>query len=363
MQAYYNVSVVTFDPLITNEQFKILRRVFYSGLWPLVSVFCFTCNTVNITVFLKVGIQDSVTLSFLALAVVDACYVVCSAVSVAYLNRAINAEDVFKIASLFSLGGYSSAYMDLFFNMSIAIGTYISVVKCCCVVKPLTFKLMFTTRRTLVVLIIIVLACFTTKFPRYSKFGVTWQRSPYNNQSDFKLWFASDYPTYERVNFLLNETIYPVLVSSTVIVCSVVLTKALIKASRVRRTMTHVFKTDITKIITDSQDNETSNTVMLSNKELKVLKTVAILTGFLLLEVVLVSANALAMVFIEEFAPGRRYSNLNATTQYVRIFWIQVTASVNTVLYIQYNSRFRKCFKLIFVSRFMGVSCRPEGHV
>lgn len=193
-------------------------------------------NIINILVFIKIGLPDSVTLSLFSLAVADLAYLFIFLTAVV-----INVpEKYFGIHAYDSLENVSVAvifYAFLFLDISILITVFLAVQKACCVTIPLAFNSTFTLRNTNRV----ILCIYTGVFLYYSPLlilTVTDLYPVYSTQyNETIILISTAFLEMSNLNAAISKTILPIVASVAVLACLIIMSKYLMKASKFRKSM------------------------------------------------------------------------------------------------------------------------------
>ena len=118
-------------------------------LWPVIIVFGFTSNIINIIVFLKSGTNDNVGVLLISLAVSDLTFLTlitptaCGYFMVAFVTYYPWPFDFRIVLNLLYWRAYTA------YDLSSYIAVSLGVMRCACVAMPLKFKLIFTKSKTI----------------------------------------------------------------------------------------------------------------------------------------------------------------------------------------------------------------------
>ncbi|CAL1541462.1 unnamed protein product, partial [Lymnaea stagnalis] len=362
--------------LSVEANLAILSFLFYF-LWPFLILFGVVSNMINIVVFTKMGLHDSVSVSFFALSVTELLYLLFSSVVATTAAIGLQPWQSSLPFGVYFLGGYIVWYEGMFLEISMAIIAYIGLARCCCVAIALKFKHTFTVTRTLVILSGIISFSVGNRIPILRTTGLAWVTNPLNNTTRLLAWFSGDFNRVKEVYDLINRTIFPTTLLIVVLVCSVILTYTLIVASSNRRAMTGKALSKNANDIGNGTQGLNINTKdamedfhigshaprhkhstkrpklakahTLSSKEIQIVKQVTAVAGFLLLAVLVQSMNSLAQVIVPEFMSGRSYKRIYNVTVGFGYSCCHLNACANFLIYIKFNSKFRGTFQRIFL--------------
>ncbi|CAL1541562.1 unnamed protein product, partial [Lymnaea stagnalis] len=207
-------------------------------LEPALGIFGVAVNVANIVIFARIGLNESINVSFCALSVTDLLFLVCSGVINLFIAMGTYIPQAMVWVNMHALSGYLTWYRHILFDTSTCIHTYIAVARCCCVAMPLKFKNVFTVRRALVVFFIFLSANFASHMPLLLSHGLTWVYNPKLNITQLNTWFYDEWTFYRRINDIANRTIFPIVALLISIICAAILTRELIRASKRREQMT-----------------------------------------------------------------------------------------------------------------------------
>ncbi|XP_005090069.1 probable G-protein coupled receptor B0563.6 [Aplysia californica] len=233
-----NNSTYVFDKgacqaLLEGEVFDILRVVNYVCVI-VTSLAGIVGNILNIVIFRRQGFRDGTVLSLLCLSVTD---LMCSLTSlVGTLGFLINWVQVRRHHS--TLKTISSILMGFlrtgFSQMSMFTTVILSLERCLCVVKPLTFKKLLTRRRTVIMLVLGHLETIVTYFLLLGSCRYSWTFDPSANATIFKRSDTKAYKEVLKVHSNLNGLVVTLTVVTVIIFTSCVTIFSLKRASRFR---------------------------------------------------------------------------------------------------------------------------------
>lgn len=208
----------------TEEDFVIVIET-CSPLWSIMSLGGALSNVVNIKTFIVMGLNDGVTISFLALAGIDLAYLLIS------LFFGIT-------SSLYIIEYRYSAWFHInplgltiyLFNMMIIVNianmlvtTFLAVARCMCVAKPLQFKNSFTITRAVILLIGFVVFSIISYTPVLANMRMTSRFDPKVNATRISLWISSNREFVKVIVWSVVNMLLPLATQVIVIVCIVVM--------------------------------------------------------------------------------------------------------------------------------------------
>ena len=237
-------------------------------------VFGVTANILNITVFVKTGVRDNVTVSFLALSVSDLTYLVVispffTAVTIIhYVEQRQGKKFNWLIdKNIISFPFYW--YSFVFYETSILITVYISVVRCACVAMPFTVKNIFTSRRAIVTFITFFISLLLLRIPVFMTKRIVREFDPILNTTQVVYRELDDGGLSEKLHDIMNRNILNWASIVIVIACLVVMVTKLRASVRFRSSAggSHSAPTHTAKIIDTSGVDLNNTTTIASNHD------------------------------------------------------------------------------------------------
>ena len=187
-------------------QNQVIYQTILQPVWPLLICIGLISNAINVIVFLKTGVRDSVSTLLFTLSISDACFL--SLISPTIVLYIWNKSYLDQTLMAFHFLCYWPAMT--FYDFSSYISVFPGVTRCACVVKSLHFKSMFTKNRT--VLAVCIMSCFDVLLHVHvlsiSRLG--WRTDPLTNYSYLSI--VSDNMSLRqrkmRINDFLNKKIH-----------------------------------------------------------------------------------------------------------------------------------------------------------
>ncbi|RUS89373.1 hypothetical protein EGW08_002893 [Elysia chlorotica] len=176
-------------------------------------VFGITSNIVNIIVYAKTGSRDNVTVSFMALSLSDLLFLL--------LVSPYITIDTLEHPVQYRLGKTNKWLFDYnilrfpfywygftFYEVSILITVYISVVRCACVAIPFTVRNMFTARRASITFAAFFVSNFALRFPMFMSKRMVRQFDPVFNATMLVYIEVKDGGIADKINDIAPLTLY-----------------------------------------------------------------------------------------------------------------------------------------------------------
>lgn len=150
-----------------NETFMVLN---YATLCGVIGVFGIVTNIITISVILKQGINNTMSISFVGLAISDICNVVCLLLVIVIFNPF---EDITSSHNVFNWLYLTVDWpRGCFADVTIMITAYITGERCLCVIAPLKMRNLITPWRSVLVLCVIYILMIISLIPEYLEFNI-----------------------------------------------------------------------------------------------------------------------------------------------------------------------------------------------
>ncbi|CAL1539349.1 unnamed protein product, partial [Lymnaea stagnalis] len=338
-------------------------------------------NVINIVVYLKLGLKDSISICFFVLSCTDLVSVMLVVVGNTFTSLSDHFQTRWRTDGA-SVMWVLMAYYGPFYDISQGITTYIAVQKCWCVALPFRFKNTFTRKRTAVILTGISLALFAMHLPILASQSLAEMFDPVNNKTIIKLWAAENLETiYSAVS--LVSLVFTNTCQFTVIFCLIVLASSLRASSKFRNaTIASTEKTsselktkftdqDLRNCLTSDEmrsgkhskyghgkitgkKSSGANTTAreditpaplpvktTSRKELLAIKSTTMVSTLFVSFNTLKLLNYYALLCIPEYGILGRYSGTYLVTNEMRITLEVLHCSCNMFIYLKFNTRYR----------------------
>lgn len=188
--------------LISDEVLIILLTVNLAVLAGLIALFGIVSNILNMVIFIKQGLNDTVNIGLLAMAVSDLCSLV-TLEWINILNNPLFIDNVPLVAV--DVQHLTAAWPHASFaRITSWITAYITFERCLCVVLPLKVKSIITPRVTICVIVCIYAATILTLIPEYASCYIDWRHVPQLNRSLLGLVFRPGRDQMATLSFNLG---------------------------------------------------------------------------------------------------------------------------------------------------------------
>ncbi|XP_005096771.1 uncharacterized protein LOC101854789 [Aplysia californica] len=306
-------------------------------------VFCIVANIVNMIVFIKIGLDDSITVAFFALSISDLMFVGIYLV-VSILSMLYNVVKLRQYVHFPSIAFQLVWYSDAFFDASMLITVFLSVQKCACVAIPLLFKNVFTRSRSAVVVVVIYVGTFTWYMPLLSQQGMGERFDPRKNTTTLMYKAPPHFPLMLQLYNSVSRSVLPGVSLSLIIISVIVLTIKLKQASRFRQASASHNNKDNNK----NSDSSSTKQNPSSSKELQVIKAVTYISAiFVVCYIPNIIVSCCQIVFPELSDKGR-YRNIRTLVDEIHSVMTTVNSSVNIFIYFTFNTRYREKLVSLF---------------
>ncbi|CAG5134073.1 unnamed protein product [Candidula unifasciata] len=324
-----NVTFIKDDKaLISDEMVSYFTLVNTCIIGHSVTIIGLVVNVLNIIVFIRQGLQDSVTISLLGLSVSDLGSLFFSFFANLCWTPPIPMMDLpFYPLQLMYFLVWTHV---VFTRVTTGITAWITFERCLCIVVPLKIKSIITPRRTVTFIGVLYVIMFASAVPVFYSTRAVWIFDPRRNKSRLGIMKITSKIDINTIAYWINNVI-PTIFFVFITICTVILVKALNKHGKWKQ-----------------QSVSSEAHAVISSRDAKVVKLVTIIS----------------IVFIACYAPGTVYFILalvNPQTTYagkqrnlvlviysILLVLESVNAATNFFIYITMSSKFKRVFQDIF---------------
>ncbi|KAK6975573.1 G-protein coupled receptor C02B8.5 [Biomphalaria glabrata] len=347
-------AVTTPSGLMSTDLQKLINFIDFIIIQSVVILSGIAANGLSIYSFAKIGLGDTVTISFFALSLTDMCCLLVAVYN--WLCYTLYRSPVSWPVDMFTLMYLGVWYFQAFYDVSMLITTYTAVQKCCCIALPFHFRSVFTKRRTFVMIVCIVLLCGAAYAPVFATQGLQKVSGISNNTStSYTVWFSSNREEIIGINDIIIRVFLQNACEVIVLSCLFILTNTLRRQYNFRRSVSLHSFSDVSNdasqndIVNNNQQGASHDKVnKVSAKELQVIKSVTLLSA------VFVTCNmprivlSLARVIVPELDTYRRFHNIHLTLQMFRRVVEVSGTSANFIILYKFNYTFREAIVNLF---------------
>ncbi|XP_055870318.1 beta-2 adrenergic receptor-like [Biomphalaria glabrata] len=297
-------------------------------------------NAVNVVVFFKQGLTDTVTVTFFALSVIDV------GVTLTMLGVGL------CFSPLITGAGYPVNTFDLsyiigwthiaFSRVSSGMTAFVSFERCLCIATPLKVKTIITLRRTCVILVVITIIMTLSTVPVFYTSRMAWVSDPVSNTTVLKMVYTDDRSFVDGISFGINTVFLVPGIFVATIIFAVILTFHLSRKAKWRDSVAN----SKGRPETGSKDK-----ALLSNKDRKAIKMVAIISVVFIVCYAPDITTVMTAIVVPEFNVGKREQNLLFITGTFTLLMQSINSSVSIFIYFNMSSKFKKTFYEIYLGK------------
>ncbi|XP_005099259.1 uncharacterized protein LOC101858272 [Aplysia californica] len=325
--------------LIDYSTTILLTNIFLYGIWIPIVFSGIVTNIINTVVFVRIGMKDSVNVSFLALSISDLLYLSFNMICLIPSTLTFSGRPTKWLQSPYTLNSYIVWYAILFYDLSILITTYVAITRCCCVTLALKFRSFFTVSRTYTVLGVLSVVCLAFHIPMIASQNLQWQTDKKANTTKLTLVRSDAFPDVQYFHDITNRNVVPYTCLAINITCLAALTLTLQSATQIRNKMAISASTDGNAGKRDSK---------LSTKDIQVVKAVSLVAAMFVYCSLLTTIKALVRRAIPDYDSRGQYRNLFQLTTGVVTIFTYLNATVNITVYYHFNTKYRQSLIEIF---------------
>lgn len=316
---------------VSDDIMYYLQLINTWGLGQAVTVLGLITNIVNIVVFLRQGLKDTVNISLFGLAISDLSSLLflfllnlCFAPSVLVLDLPFYPSQI--------MWHLAWAHM-IFTRITTGITGWITLERCVCIASPLKVKMWITTSRTVWFIIVLYVTMIGHVLPVFYTTQIRWVFDVTRNKSKLGIVYMENRNHIEEVVFAINNVI-PSAFFVLVTACTAILVRELRRKSKWRK------KTSVS-----------TNESVASERDTKIIKMVVLISVvfiFCYSPGVIIQIWAIAD---DEFRPdGRHKSVLYAYSSFM-LHLESINSSVNLFIYVHVSSKYKRTFLQTFCAQ------------
>lgn len=323
--------------------------VFSSCIWFLAPIVGIATNSIVVYTFLRIGLTDGVTVSFLVLSIwYVANLVLTFAIGIA--NNLVLTErlSAFRFyVDPFAVFMYLANVLILMEVMKVLTTTYLAIIRCLCVVIPLSFKRICTRGKTVAFLCGFAVFALASNMAVLVVSKVDLHTDPVTNLSRVKMVVTHHREFIKEVERVTLDMTLCFASVVTVLVCVIVMIRSLQTASRFRCSLTPTVLKSPTKAAKGkAEGSHRSSCSRFTGKDIRVIQQVVLVS---VIFIVCTTPNILinfADVYVPGFGNDGPHRNMYVTANSLKRD-LDVLCSLFTLpIYYRYNSRFSATCKL-----------------
>ncbi|KAK0056197.1 growth hormone secretagogue receptor type 1 [Biomphalaria pfeifferi] len=320
------------EDIINAHERQIYEVVNYVFLGTVIGLFGIVTNIINIIIFFKQGLNNTVNISLFGLAISD----FCSLLTLQWFNICVNplfeeADDLFPLAASEVIYLTAGIPHDCFARITCWITVYITAERCLCILFPLKIKRIITPAKTTLIIILIYVLMMASFSPEYITAYLDWKYYPEKNRTLLGLVFKENRKNVEGLTFLLYGVLGK-LSFMAVIFFTVVLVVSLRRKTKWRKRSVY----------------GTRHSENVSNRDRKTIYMIVIIAAILIVCYTPGIVLSMVTVFEPEFSIVGRYVNLFFAIWSFGFLFETINSSVNIFLFYRMSSKYRRSFYKLF---------------
>ncbi|GFO05280.1 chemosensory receptor a [Plakobranchus ocellatus] len=302
--------------------------------WPAMTLFGFAANITNIIIFLRIGVNDNVTILLLSLSISDLMYLTLMTPTVCSYIMLIFAP--YWPWPTHIIIGIELLYWPAItcYDFSAFLSVWLGVTRCACVAMPLQFKSIFTRSRTVKLVLASFLLAVSLRIPIMTVNRLVWRTDPNTNIS-YAYMEKPNRKAMTQINDILNRNSILYINFIIMITCVSILSFKLHQASRIRKSYTSTSASQ--------QASEKPDRQGLSAKDLHVIRSVVLVGSIFIMSQAPFLLFSTARLISDSFDINHANRNrlLFFTFSIVSLTCSYLNASVNIFVYYNYNSKYK----------------------
>ncbi|KAK6976434.1 hypothetical protein BgiMline_022863 [Biomphalaria glabrata] len=377
-----NTNVITSSPdFLSDFASGLVYLVLNALIIPFTLLLGSFTNLLNIVVYHRMGLKDTVSVAFFSLSLSDLVYLLIHLSNfigsvVLFANELAGEQLTETFVRLINpfFPYIMMWYASWPYDISVLTTVFISLQRCLCIALPFRFKSLFTRERTVFVIGFIYVYVTSSYTLIFTTFSLTTVVNPQTNASALFLSYDKDGAIKETIFYWMNRILLQIVAQIAIFLNVLILATCLARSAKFRQDAKRNTTLDQestscstsnlnskfssgprqsstdskSKMITKSQKEHSADTSSaLSGKEVQVIKSVTLVAVLFLLTNL--PANILFCVnrFVPGFSMGGDYSNTFLAFYTLRTEIEIVNASVNFFVYYHCNTKFRNATRLI----------------
>lgn len=315
--------------LISDEIIVTVNTVNLATIGACIALLGIVANLCNIVVFIKQGLNDTVNIGLLGLAVSDLCSLmsleaVCTIRNQLILRHLpVVADEVQHLTACWP--------HTCFARITSSITVYITFERCLCVVVPLKVKRIVTPKLTACVVVGIYITMFATLVPEYITCYLDWKYLPGQNRSLLGLFLFPGKGEMTALSFNLSVGTQ-VAAFGALILFSVLLVTKLKEKSKWRQS------------ISTCGGSSTKEPSVKENRTVKMITLVAIIYCVCFLPML---GCFITVTLVPDFICFGAYNNTFFLAWSFAFLLDSINSSVNIFVYYRMSTKFRTTFRTV----------------
>ncbi|XP_059178442.1 neuromedin-U receptor 1-like [Physella acuta] len=316
--------------LISDEEKQIYEIITLVVISSAIGLFGIASNIINIIIFYKQGLNNTVNIGFTGLAISDLCSLITIEwYCISFNPLFYNADIIFFAPELQHL--YAGCPHGCFARITAWVTVYLTAERCLCIVSPLKVKQILTPKRTIIILSVIYFVVMLPLIPEYVTAYGGYKFYPFLNKTLIGLVFTSDRYKVDGLSFLLYAILMFVSFLAVIILTAVLVIK-LKQKTEWRKKSTF-----------DSAQSDN-----ISKRDKSTIKMVIVVAVILIVNFSPTVAFFTGVFIVPGFSITGKYRNLFLVAAAFTFIFDTLNSSVNIISYYTMSSKFRQTFHETF---------------
>ena len=312
-----------------------------------VGVFATGANIVTIIVYSRLGFSDSTNISLTALAVSDL------GIAVTLLINAIATilPAMFDVQFTKNIFLTTTAYPHILLSrISAMITTYLSIERYLCVLLPLKIKTVITSKRTLIVMIVIFGTTFSLYPSSLIRFGIGWTFDFKRNKTVLDVISSKD-PMVQRLHNMILFIVSVILPSVTfflVVLCTILLSVSLKKSKLWRDANRYTSSNTATGTRSGESLRKSKAPKEHPSKEARAVKMVITIATVFIVTSIPSCVHIFAAILVPRFSAIGRYYQIFDICMFCFFGLNAINSGANVIIYYKMSYKFRSSVLALF---------------
>lgn len=342
------------NPLISQEAMFIFMIAVMDVFCSLVAIFGIVSNTINIIVYVKQGVKDGVTITFIALSAWDLanCALCLITVVCFIISDHFSLRDADILAIQYVYIGYTRGCT---YVLSTIVTVYLSIERCICIVVPFKVKEIFTKSRAVYTNIGIVafgMACFA---PAWATQSLQWKKDTSRNITRLVLLVSDNRRQIDIFVDTFNGIVLPTVAQIIITISAFIMISGIKSSAKFRQRAAAAGESQATgaKPTTNNNNREKPRQTdgpgkVMTNKDAKVAQVVVLVAVIFFTCNLPVLMVAYTRPFVPEMDVGKAYYSLYTLVYTIVYAAGLINASVNIFVYYNVSTKFKDVFLSVF---------------
>ncbi|CAL1531700.1 unnamed protein product, partial [Lymnaea stagnalis] len=312
-------------------------------------------NTLNIIVYVKQGVKDGVTITFIALSAWDLanCALCLMTVVCFIINDHFPLRDADILAIQYVYIGYTRGCT---YVLSTIVTVYLSIERCICIVVPFKVKDIFTKTRavyTNIGIVVFGMACFA---PAWATQTLQWKADDARNMTRLVLLVSDNRRQIDIFVDTFNGIVLPTVAQIIITISAFIMISGIKSSAKFRQRaavegQTQGVAAKHANGVRESPKEIDGSSKVMTNKDARVAQVVVLVAVIFFICNLPVLLVAYTRPFVPEMDVGKAYYSLYTLVYTIVYAAGLVNASVNFFVYYNVSTKFREVFLSVFCGK------------